>query len=140
MPQLSEAACVANSRVSPLDGVNMNRAFPGNARGPISYRIANFVKTRIFPLGRVSRTVVSVTAPGVRVSLFPRRVVRRYLVTGKFRFDDCGSSGVNWRGRAACGRRCSPHSACARQSGRPRIVSDRNLHPPARSFREHHGM
>jgi predicted deacylase len=27
----------------------MNRAFPGNPRGTISYRISNFVKTRIFP-------------------------------------------------------------------------------------------
>jgi predicted deacylase len=49
VPQLSESACVANTRISPLDGVNMNRAFPGNPRGSISYRIANFVKTRIFP-------------------------------------------------------------------------------------------
>ena len=53
IPQLSESACVANLRVSPLDGVNMNRAFPGNPRGTISSRIAHFVKTRIFPLGRV---------------------------------------------------------------------------------------
>ena len=49
IPQLSESACVNNSRVSPLDGVNMNRAFPGNPRGSISYRIAHFVKTCIFP-------------------------------------------------------------------------------------------
>jgi predicted deacylase len=49
IPQLSESACVANTRVSPLDGVNMNRAFPGNPRGTISYRISNFIKTRIFP-------------------------------------------------------------------------------------------
>jgi len=53
MPRLSESACEANSRTSPLDGVNMNRAFPGNARGTISSRIAHFVKTHIFPLGRV---------------------------------------------------------------------------------------
>ncbi|MCC6390664.1 MAG: succinylglutamate desuccinylase/aspartoacylase family protein [Bryobacterales bacterium] len=53
MPQLSESACIANSRTSPLDGVNMNRAFPGNPRGTISYRISNFVKTRVFPLGRI---------------------------------------------------------------------------------------
>jgi predicted deacylase len=53
MPQLSESACVANSRVSPLDGVNMNRAFPGNPRGTISSRIAHFVKTRVFPQGRI---------------------------------------------------------------------------------------
>ncbi len=53
LPQLSESACVGNSRTSPLDGVNMNRAFPGQPRGSISYRIAHFVKTRIFPLGRI---------------------------------------------------------------------------------------
>ncbi len=53
MPQLSESACVANTRISPLDGVNMNRAFPGNPRGTISARIAHFVKTRVFPLGRI---------------------------------------------------------------------------------------
>ena len=53
VPQLSESACNNNTRISPLDGVNMNRAFPGNARGSISYRIANFVKTRIFPQVRV---------------------------------------------------------------------------------------
>ena len=53
MPQLSESACAANSRTSPLDGVNMNRAFPGNPRGTISSRIANFVKKYVFPQGRV---------------------------------------------------------------------------------------
>lgn len=53
MPQLSESACVANQRTSPLDGVNMNRAFPGNPRGTISSRIAHFVKTHVFPHGRI---------------------------------------------------------------------------------------
>ena len=49
MPQLSASACVANTRLSPLDGVNMNRVFPGNPRGSISYRIAHFVKSFVFP-------------------------------------------------------------------------------------------
>ncbi|HYM11179.1 MAG TPA: succinylglutamate desuccinylase/aspartoacylase family protein, partial [Bryobacterales bacterium] len=53
IPQLSESACVAGTRVSPLDGVNMNRAFPGNPRGTVSSRVAHFVKTRIFPQVRV---------------------------------------------------------------------------------------
>jgi len=53
MPQLSESACAANQRISPLDHVNMNRAFPGNAHGSISYRIANFVKQQIFPRVRI---------------------------------------------------------------------------------------
>lgn len=49
MPQLSPSACAANQRLSPLDHVNMNRAFPGDPRGTISLRIANFVTTQIFP-------------------------------------------------------------------------------------------
>ncbi len=53
MPQLSQSACAANQRVSPLDHVNMNRAFPGNPRGTISSRIADFVKSRVFPRVRI---------------------------------------------------------------------------------------
>lgn len=53
MPQLSESACAANQRISPLDGVNMNRAFPGKARGTVSYRIADFVKRYVFPQVRI---------------------------------------------------------------------------------------
>jgi N2-acetyl-L-2,4-diaminobutanoate deacetylase len=53
VPQLSPSACRANTRVSPLDHVNMNRAFPGNPRGTISYRIAHFVKSQIFPRAQV---------------------------------------------------------------------------------------
>jgi len=67
MPQLSESACRAGTRVSPLDGVNMNRAFPGNARGSISYRIAHFVKTAVFPRVRV---VVDIHSGG-REAVFP---------------------------------------------------------------------
>ncbi|MFN7993476.1 MAG: succinylglutamate desuccinylase/aspartoacylase family protein [Bryobacteraceae bacterium] len=61
MPQLSESACAVNQRLSPLDNVNMNRAFPGNPRGSISYRISNFVKTRVFPRVRV---VIDIHAGG----------------------------------------------------------------------------
>ncbi len=61
IPQLSESACVANTRTSPLDGVNMNRAFPGDPRGTISSRIANFLKKVIFPQGRV---VIDIHAGG----------------------------------------------------------------------------
>jgi predicted deacylase len=67
IPQLSESACVANTRTSPLDGVNMNRAFPGNPRGTVSSRIASFVKRVIFPLGRV---VIDIHAGG-REGAFP---------------------------------------------------------------------
>lgn len=53
IPQLSESACRAHQRSSPLDGINMNRAFPGNPRGSLSHRISNFIKTVVFPQVRV---------------------------------------------------------------------------------------
>jgi predicted deacylase len=49
MPRLNEPACVAGTRASPLDGGNMNRAFPGDPRGTITYRIADFVTRFVFP-------------------------------------------------------------------------------------------
>jgi len=67
MPQLSESACRAGTRVSPFDGVNMNRAFPGDPRGSLSYRIAHFVKTAIFPRVKI---VVDIHAGG-REAVFP---------------------------------------------------------------------
>ena len=67
IPQLSESACRAGTRVSPLDGVNMNRAFPGNPRGTVSYRISNFVKTLVFPRVRV---VIDIHSGG-REAVFP---------------------------------------------------------------------
>jgi predicted deacylase len=67
VPQLSETACVAHTRSSPEDGVNMNRAFPGAANGTLSYRIAHFVKTRIFPHVRI---VIDLHAGGHEAS-FP---------------------------------------------------------------------
>lgn len=67
MPQLSETACAGHSRTSPEDGINMNRAFPGDRRGTLSYRIAHFVKTRVFPQVRV---VIDLHAGG-REASFP---------------------------------------------------------------------
>jgi predicted deacylase len=67
MPQLSESACRAHTRTSPEDGVNMNRAFPGQARGTVSSRIAHFVTTHLFPQARV---VIDLHAGG-REAVFP---------------------------------------------------------------------
>src|SRR5687768_1515847 len=67
MPQLSESACTAHRRSSPEDNVNMNRAFPGTARGTLSSRIAHFVSSRVFPHARV---VIDLHAGG-REASFP---------------------------------------------------------------------
>jgi len=49
VPRLNTPACDAGTRPSPLDGVNMNRAFPGDAGGSITSRIADFVNREVFP-------------------------------------------------------------------------------------------
>ena len=67
MPRLCVPACDAGTRESPLDGVNMNRAFPGDPRGTITYRIAHFVTSEI--LGRAD--VVLDIHSGGRVLRFP---------------------------------------------------------------------
>lgn len=50
LPRLNMPACVTGTRESLMDGVNMNRAFPGDPKGTLTYRIAHFVTTKIFPL------------------------------------------------------------------------------------------
>ena len=49
IPRLNVPACAASRRESPMDGVNMNRAFPGDPGGSMTYRIAHFVTSKIFP-------------------------------------------------------------------------------------------
>jgi predicted deacylase len=47
IPVLNVPAFRAAQRESPIDGVNMNRAFPGNPRGTITSRIAHFMTTEV---------------------------------------------------------------------------------------------
>ncbi len=49
IPFLNYPAVRAGTRVSPIDDVNMNRAFPGDADGTISYQISNFVNDVLIP-------------------------------------------------------------------------------------------
>ena len=49
LPALNAAAMEQMSRVSPLDGLNMNRAFPGNANGTPVEMIAHYVETHLLP-------------------------------------------------------------------------------------------
>jgi N-alpha-acetyl-L-2,4-diaminobutyrate deacetylase len=50
VPALNYAAVMAGTRLSPIDGVNMNRAFPGERNGTVSAMIAHYVQTRILPM------------------------------------------------------------------------------------------
>ena len=50
MPAANAPAVYASSRVSPLDGQNLNRAFPGDVLGGPTAMIANFIETQILPI------------------------------------------------------------------------------------------
>jgi predicted deacylase len=51
MPANNVHAVVDARRVSPVDGLNFNRTFPGDPRGTITQQISAFVTDHIFPLG-----------------------------------------------------------------------------------------
>ena len=53
IPSLNFPAARAATRLSPLDGMNMNRAFPGDAEGPVTSQIAHYLRTVLFPISDV---------------------------------------------------------------------------------------
>lgn len=53
VPSLNFPAARAATRLSPLDGMNMNRAFPGQPEGAVTSQVAHFLTTVLFPLSDV---------------------------------------------------------------------------------------
>src|SRR5204863_2858930 len=64
IPSLNLPAARAATRLSPLDGMNMNRAFPGAPEGPVTSQIAHFLTTVLFPLSDV---VIDIHSGGRRM-------------------------------------------------------------------------
>ncbi|MFB3819732.1 MAG: succinylglutamate desuccinylase/aspartoacylase family protein [Candidatus Methylomirabilales bacterium] len=50
LPAVNLPAALAGARVSPLDIVNFNRAFPGDPNGTPTYAIAHYVDSVLFPM------------------------------------------------------------------------------------------
>ncbi len=50
LPALNYPAVRSGTRVSPIDGVNMNRAFPGKRDGTLSQLLAHYVTTVLLPM------------------------------------------------------------------------------------------
>ena len=53
IPALSMLASKAATRLSPLDGKNFNRTFPGNPVGTVSEMLAHYLTTVLFPLSDI---------------------------------------------------------------------------------------
>lgn len=50
LPAMNLPAALAATRVSPIDGGNMNRSFPGSPDGTVTQQIAHYVDSVLFPL------------------------------------------------------------------------------------------
>ena len=68
IPMLNKPAVIAGTRLSPLDGMNMNRAFPGRSDGTITSMIADFVTQVILPMADL---VVDIHSGGSSMQFLP---------------------------------------------------------------------
>ncbi len=68
IPSLNFPAARAATRLSPLDGMNMNRAFPGNPEGSVTSQIAHYLTTVLFPLSDV---VIDIHSGGRSMEFVP---------------------------------------------------------------------
>lgn len=68
IPSLNLPAARAATRLSPLDGMNMNRAFPGNPEGSVTSQIAHYLTTVLFPLSDV---VIDIHSGGRSMEFVP---------------------------------------------------------------------
>src|SRR5260221_13954360 len=50
LPAANLPAVMAGTRVSPIDGGNLNREFPGNPEGTVTSRIAHYIESVLLPM------------------------------------------------------------------------------------------
>ena len=53
LPSMNHPAFIAGTRTSPIDHGNLNRSFPGDAKGTATQKIANYVQTTLVPLADI---------------------------------------------------------------------------------------
>jgi ectoine utilization protein EutE len=68
IPSLNFPAARAATRLSPLDGMNLNRAFPGTSDGTVTSQIAHYLTTVLFPLSDV---VIDIHSGGRSMEFVP---------------------------------------------------------------------
>ena len=68
IPCLNPPAAQAATRLSPLDGKNFNRCFPGNPQGTPSEMLADYLSTVLFPMADV---VIDLHTGGRSLSFLP---------------------------------------------------------------------
>jgi predicted deacylase len=107
LPALNLPAVRAGARVSPLDGKNFNRCFPGKHDGTVAEQIAYYLTTVLFPLADI---VIDIHTGGrstdfypcAHMHLVPDREQRRQMAAGTlawntdyaFLYTDIAGSGL----------------------------------------------
>lgn len=87
IPALNMPAAKAATRLSPLDGKNLNRSFPGNPEGTVTEVIADYLTRVLFPLSEIVIDLHSggrsmVFLPCSHMHLVPDRNQRRRMLDG----------------------------------------------------------
>ncbi|MBB5753403.1 succinylglutamate desuccinylase/aspartoacylase family protein [Prosthecomicrobium pneumaticum] len=72
VPAINLPAVMAATRTSPIDGLNMNRTFPGDANGTATQQISAFVNDALFPLGDA---FLDLHSGGSSLDLIPSSVI-----------------------------------------------------------------
>lgn len=72
IPAINQPAAVAARRVSPIDGINMNRTFPGDPMGTTTRQIAAFVHDVLFPMGDA---FIDLHSGGSSLDIIPSAVI-----------------------------------------------------------------
>lgn len=68
VPALNLPAALAGTRLSPMDGLNLNRVFPGEPNGSITSMIAHYVSTELIPQADI---VVDLHSGGMTLEYLP---------------------------------------------------------------------
>src|SRR5690606_13649490 len=72
IPAINLPAVNAARRTSPIDDLNMNRTFPGNANGTTTQQISAFVNDALFPMGDA---FLDLHSGGSSLDLMPSSVI-----------------------------------------------------------------
>ena len=82
IPALNLPAVLAGTRLSPIDGVNLNRAFPGRYNDTVTGLIAHYLTQVLFPLADI---VMDLHSGGKSMDFFPCAHLHRVADETQFR-------------------------------------------------------
>jgi predicted deacylase len=122
VPALNYAAALAGSRTSPIDEVNLNRAFPGQRDGTPTQMMAHYVETVLLPLAQIGLDLhaggSSLEYVPSSLSRWPADAKQRELLLGIHRVFGCelglvAEGAIDDRTLSAAGlRHGGAHIAC----------------------------